>query len=138
MKVERKQLQKALKDFPRHTSNNLEAAIIKSVNEALGLAKVMVPRDTGDLASGIHAKFESGDGVFKGSVEAAEAKKDPQEKARAVEFGRRYHEGPYEHPYRGITGPAPYIQRAQEIVNEKHRGRITRAINKAKKQTGFK
>ena len=134
MKVKRKRLKKALKDFQRHTSNNLEAAIIKSVNQALGLAKVMVPRDTGDLASGIHAKFESGDGVFKGSVEAAAPEKEPQKKARAVEFGRRKEST----PSRGKTGPVPYIQRAQEIVGQKHKGRITRAISKAKKQAGFK
>ena len=134
MRVKSKGLRKALKDFPRRTAKNLELAIIKSVNEGVGFAKVMVPRGTGDLAAGIHAKFESGDGIFKGSVEAAAPEKEPQRKALAVEFGRRKEST----PSRGTTEPVPYIRRAQAIIAPKHKGRITRAINKAKKEVGLK
>ena len=133
MKVDDKNLKKAMRNFQPAVSKNLEQAIRKSVHEGVRLAKVMAPKDTGDLASGIHAKFEYEDGVFRGSIEAAEQNAQAQRKAVAVEFGRQNESK----PSRGTTVAVPFLQRTRGIISQKHAGRITRAIGKARREVGL-
>ena len=65
----------------------------KSTLEGVRLARTMAPKDTGDLARGVHAKFQVEVNAFVGSIEAAPDRRDPQVKALSVEFGRTYSSG---------------------------------------------
>ncbi len=144
MKIEAKGLQDAFKKLPRKQRKNIGNAIRKSVREGVRLARVMAPVDEGDLKRGIHAKFEIEENAFVGSVEAAPARRDPQVKALSVEFGRTYSSGKkrqaMSHVFKqtGTTDEFPFIRRTQKILGKKHRARVTRAMNKAAKELGFK
>lgn len=128
MKVDSRKLQLALKKLPAAQRKHMKDALDKSANEAMRFARIMVPVKSGDLKSQIHIKKED-DGMTV-SVEAASPAKEDQIKARAVHAGRTKGN-------RGTTDGVPYIRRAQKMVAPKHRGRITRAMNKAKKEVGL-
>ena len=90
MKVDSKGVARAFKELPRKQRGYMFKAIRKSVNEGVRLAKTMAPKDTGDLAQGIHAKYEVESNALVGSVEAAASDAVSQIKALSVEFGRQY------------------------------------------------
>lgn len=90
MKVDGKGVARAFKELPRKQRGYMFKAIRKSVNEGVRLAKTMAPKDTGDLAQGIHAKYEVDSNALVGSVEAAASDAESQIKALSVEFGRQY------------------------------------------------
>jgi len=143
MKVDSKGVGRAFKELPRKQRAYIFKAIRKSVNEGVRLAKTMAPKDTGDLAQGIHAKYEIESNALVGSVEAASSDAESQIKALSVEFGRQYKRGRRQ-PARsgkkdtGKTSPNPFMRRTQSIIGPKHVGRIKRAMNKAAKEVGLK
>ena len=85
MKVDSKGVSRAFKELPRKQRAYIFKAIRKSVNEGVRLAKTLAPKDTGDLAQGIHAKYEIEPNAIVGSVEAAPSDARSQIKALAVE-----------------------------------------------------
>ena len=143
MKVDSKGVARAFKQLPKKQRGYIFKAIRKSVNEGVRLAKTLAPKDTGDLAQGIHAKFEIESNALVGSVEAAPSDAKSQIKALSVEFGRQYKRGRRQ-PARsgkkdtGTTSPNPFIRRTQSIIGPKHVGRVKRAMNKAAKEVGLK
>ena len=143
MKVDSKGVGRAFKELPRKQRAYIFKAIRKSVNEGVRLAKTMAPKDTGDLAQGIHAKYELEINALVGSVEAASSDAESQIKALSVEFGRQYKRGRRQ-PARsgkkdtGKTSPNPFMRRTQSIIGPKHVGRVKRAMNKAAKEVGLK
>ena len=143
MKVDGKGVARAFKKLPRKQRAYIFKAIRKSVSEGVRLAKTMAPKDTGDLAQGIHAKYELESNALVGSVEAASSDAESQIKALSVEFGRQYKRGRRQ-PARsgkkdkGKTSPNPFMRRTQSIIGPKHVGRIKRAMNKAAKEVGLK
>lgn len=128
MKVDASGLKRALKKLPEAQRKHIKVAIERSAKEVYRLARIMVPVDTGDLKSQMHIKRE--DKGLSVSVEAAKLTKEDQIKARAVHAGRRKGN-------RGTTVGVPYMKRAEELVEKKHEGRITRALHKAKKEVGL-
>ena len=143
MKVDSKGVARAFKQLPKKQRGYIFKAIRKSVNEGVRLAKTLAPKDTGDLAQGIHAKFEIESNALVGSVEAAPSDAKSQIKALSVEFGRQYKRGRRQ-PARsgkkdtGTTSPNPFMRRTQSIIGPKHVGRVKRAMNKAAKEVGLK
>ena len=143
MKVDSKGVARAFKQLPKKQRGYIFKAIRKSVNEGVRLAKTLAPKDTGDLAQGIHAKFEIESNALVGSVEASPSDAKSQIKALSVEFGRQYKRGRRQ-PVRsgkkdtGTTSPNPFIRRTQSIIGPKHVGRVKRAMNKAAKEVGLK
>ena len=143
MKVDSKGVSRAFKKLPRKQRAYIFKAIRKSVNEGVRLAKTLAPKDTGDLAQGIHAKYEIEANALVGSVEAASSDAKSQIKALAVEFGRQYTRRRRQpdrtgKKYTGKTTPNPFIRRTQSIIGPKHTGRIKRAMNKAAKEVRLK
>ena len=143
MKVQSKGVARAFKELPKKQRRYIFKAIRQSVHEGVRLASTMVPKDTGELSRGIHAKFSIEANALVGSVEAAPSDAASQIKALSVEFGRQYKRGRRQPPsggrkFTGKTAPNPFIQRAQSIMGPKHKGRITRAMNKAAKEVGLK
>jgi len=143
--------QKLFKGFsklPDRTFEHIEKAIRKSVDEGVRMARVLAPvgsgkpdPELGRLKDGIHGKFVKRDDIIMGSVEAAPPNKEAQIKARAVEFGRKQSrvglgtrlKGT---PSRtGTTNPHPFITRAKELLEDKHKRRIRSGIRKAIKET---
>ena len=143
MKVDSKGVARAFKQLPKKQRGYIFNAIRKSVNEGVRLAKTLAPKDTGELAQGIHAKFEIESNALVGSVEAAPSDAKSQIKALSVEFGRQYKRGRRQ-PARsgkkdtGTTSPNPFMRRTQSIIGPKHVGRVKRAMNKAAKEVGLK
>ena len=143
MKVDSKGVGRAFKQLPKKQRGYIFNAIRKSVNEGVRLAKTLAPKDTGELAQGIHAKFNIESNALVGSVEAAASDAKSQIKALSVEFGRQYKRGRRQ-PARsgkkdtGKTSPNPFMRRTQSIIGPKHVGRIKRAMNKAAKEVGLK
>ena len=143
MKVQSKGVARAFKSLPKKQRRYIFQAIRKSVHEGVRLARTMAPKDTGELSQGIHAKFSIEANALVGSVEAAPSDAESQIKALSVEFGRQYKRGRRQPPrsgkkFTGKTAPNPFIQRTQSIMGAKHKGRITRAMNKAAKEVGLK
>lgn len=140
MRVESAKLIKSFKQLPRKQRKYLGDMVRKSTLEGVRLARTMAPKDTGDLARGVHAKFQVEANAFVGSIEAAPDRRDPQVKALSVEFGRTYSSGKKRqqasHIYKqtGTTEGVPFIRRTQQIVGKKHKARIKRAMNKAAKE----
>lgn len=128
MKVDARALKRALKKLPAAQKKHMKDALDKSANEVLRFARIMVPVDSGELKSQLHIVKED-DGLTV-SVEAAKLTKEDQIKARAVHAGRRKGK-------RGETVGTPYMRRAQKMVGPKHKGRVTRALSKAKKEVGL-
>ena len=142
MKVDSKGVARAFKQLPSKQRAYIFKAVRKSVNEGVRLAKTLAPKDTGDLAQGIHAKFNIESNALVGSVEAAPSDAESQIKALSVEFGRQYTRGRRQpertgNKFTGKTSPNPFIRRAQSIIGPKHKARIKRAINKAAKEVGL-
>ena len=143
MRVEAKTVVKSFKDLPRIQRKLIGDAIRKSTLEGVRWARTLAPVDSGDLRSGIHAKFDFQPGSLSASVEAAPDDGPSQAKALSIEFGRRYTRkrrvpGRRGLLNRGITEPMPFMQRTQALLGRKHRNRIKRAIRKAAKEAGFK
>ena len=143
MKVESKGVRRAFKELPRKQRKYLFTAIRKSVHEGVRLAKTMAPKDTGELVNNIHSKFQMEPNALVGSVEAAPPDAKSQIKALSIEFGRQYKRGNRQprstgKKFTGKTAPNPFIQRTQSILGPKHKGRITRAMNKAAKEVKLK
>ena len=139
MKVDSKGVRRAFKELPRRQRKYIFTAIRKSVNEGVRLAKTMAPKDTGDLANNIHAKFQLEPNALTGSVEAAPPDAASQIKALSIEFGRQYKRGNRQprssgKKFTGKTAPNPFIQRTQSILGRKHKSRVKRAMNKAAKE----
>jgi hypothetical protein len=128
MKVDARGLKRALKKLPAAQRKHMKDALEKSANETMRFARIMVPTDSGDLKSQLHIVRENDGLTF--SVEAAKKTKEDQIKARAVHAGRR-------RGNRGTTEGVPYMRRAQKMVAGKHKGRVTRALSKAKKEVGL-
>jgi hypothetical protein len=142
VKVDSKGVARAFKELPRKQRAYIFKAIRKSVTEGVRLAKTMAPKDTGELAQGIHAKYQLESNALIGSVEAAAPDAESQIKALSVEFGRQYKRGRRQpartgNKYTGKTSPNPFIQRTQSIMGPKHKARVKRAINKAAKEVGL-
>ena len=139
MKVVSKDVRRAFKELPRRQRKYIFTAIRKSVHEGVRLAKTMAPKDTGDLANNIHAKFQLEPNALVGSVEAAPPDAASQIKALSIEFGRQYKRGSRQprstgKKFTGKTSPNPFIQRTQSILGPKHKARVKRAMNKAAKE----
>ena len=142
MKVDSKGVARAFKQLPSKQRAYIFKAVRKSVNEGVRLAKTMAPKDTGDLAQGIHAKFNIESNALVGSVEAAPSDAESQIKALSVEFGRQYtrkrrQPARTRNKFTGKTSPNPFMRRTQSIIGPKHKARIKRAINKAAKEVGL-
>jgi hypothetical protein len=143
MRVEAKTVVKSFKDLPRIQRKLIGDAIRTSTLEGVRWARTLAPVDSGDLRSGIHAKFDFGSDTLRASVEAAPDDGPSQAKALSIEFGRRYTNarrapGRQGLKNRGTTEPHPFMQRTQALLGRKHRNRIKRAIRKAAKEAGFK
>jgi hypothetical protein len=143
MKVKAKTVIKSFKDLPRVQRKLIGDAIRTSTLEGVRWARTLAPVDSGDLRSGIHAKFDFQPGSLSASVEAAPDDGPSQAKALSIEFGRRYTRkrrvpGRRGLLNRGITEPMPFMRRTQSLLGKKHAGRIKRAIRKAAKEAGFK
>lgn len=128
MKVDARQVKAAFKKLPAVQRKHMIDAIDKTSKDVLRFARILVPSDSGDLKSQLHIKRE--EGGLKVSVEAAKPTKEDQIKARAVHAGRKQGQ-------RGTTEGNPYMRRAQKMAGVKHKGRVTRALNKAKKEVGL-
>jgi len=145
VKVQSKGVEKAFKELPKKQRRYIFKAIRQSVHEGVRLARTMAPKDTGELSKGIHAKFSIEANALVGSVEAAPSDAASQIKALSIEFGRQYKSNRARiktrstgKKFTGKTPPNPVIQRTQSIMGAKHKGRITRAMNKAAKEVGLK
>lgn len=142
MKVEAKTVIKSFKDLPRIQRKLIGDAIRTSTLEGVRWARALAPVDTGDLRAGIHAKFEFGKALLRGSVEAAPEDGPSQAKALSVEFGRRYTRknrapGRRGLKNRGTTKPISFIRETQKLLGRKHKNRIRTALRKAAKQAGL-
>lgn len=140
MRVDSAKLIKSMKQLPRRQRKLIGDVIRKSTLEGVRLARTMAPKDTGELAGWVHAKFYKDDHAFVGSIEAAPARRDPQVKALSVEFGRTYSSGKKRwgsaqiYQPTGTTAEVPYIRRTQEMIGKKHKARVRRAMNKVAKE----
>lgn len=141
MKVDSKKVQQALKQIPKTQRSYLFKAVRKSQQEAERLMKTMAP--SGSFASMIYTQAERTQYGIRASVEAAPSNIPDQVKVLSVEFGRS-NSGVRRQPDidgeadRGTTDAFPYVRRTAAIIARKHKGRITRAMNKAAKEVGFK
>ena len=141
MKVDSKGVQKALKQIPKKQRSYLFDAVRKSVNEGARLMRAMAP--SGETAKMVNTKSERTQFGIRASVEAAPKNIPDQVKVLSIEFGRS-NSGVRRQPdidgeaYRGTTDGFPYVRRTQAMLGKKHKGRITRAMNKAAKEVGLK
>lgn len=143
MKVEFEKLSANIKKYPRRQRKLIGDVVRKSTLEGVAKARSIVQKDTGDLARGIHAKFEIRPFSFVGSVEAAPPTAKDQIKALSVEFGRTYTRRSRQpertgKKFTGTTSPRSFIRVTYLLLGKKHRGRVSRAINKAARETGLK
>ena len=141
MRVDSKGVQKALKQIPKKQRSYLFDAVRKSVNEGARLMRTMAPGD--ETAKMVNTKSERYKYGIRASVEAAPKNIPDQVKVLSIEFGRS-NSGVRRQPdidgeaYRGTTDAFPYVRRTQAMLAKKHKGRITRAMNKAAKEVGLK
>ena len=128
-----KELQKALKKLPGEYTKNIIVAQEKTAKEILKFMRIMAPggapKTSGDLKAGIYIQRE--DGGRRISVEAARPNKEDQIKAVAIHVGRT-------RGNRGTTVGIPYVGRARQIGKAKHKGRMNRALLKARKDLGLR
>ena len=127
-----KELQKALKKLPGEYEKNIIVAQEKTAKEILKFMRIMAPGDgnsSGDLKDGMYIQRE--DGVRRISAEAARPNKEDQIKAVAIHVGRTRGD-------RGTTVGIPYVGRARQIGKAKHKGRMNRALLKARKDLGLR
>jgi osmotically-inducible protein OsmY len=109
--------------MPESVEKRLVKSIRRNTEAAARLAKALVPVESGQLKGWIHTKYENGDGVYQGSVEAAPPTRDAQIKAKVVEFGRKK-------GIRGTTAAQPYIRLAQKQQGPKFKKSIKAAIKR--------
>ena len=128
MKVDAKSVTTALENLPRAQRKHMRDALDKSAKETLRFARILVPTDSGSLKSQMHI-LKQDDGLTV-AVEAARKTREDQTKARAIHAGRRKGE-------RGTTVGVPFMRRAQKMVAAKHKGRVSRALSKAKREVGL-
>jgi hypothetical protein len=127
-----KELQKALKKLPGEYTKNIIVAQEKTAKEILKFMRIMAPGDantTGELKEGMYIQRD--DGGLRISVEAARPNKEDQIKAVAIHVGRT-------RGNRGTTVGIPYVGRARQIGKLKHKGRMNRALLKARKDLGLR
>jgi hypothetical protein len=124
-----KELKTALKKLPGAYEKNIIAAQEKTAKEVLKYMRMMAPEDKGELKSEMYIQRE--DGGRRISAEAARSNKEDQIKAVAIHVGRRKGD-------RGETVGIPFVGRARQLGTAKHKGRMTRALLKARKEVGLK
>lgn len=141
-------LRKKLKRLPELAAVEIRKAMEQSANEMVALAKSLVPRDSGDLASSIgwtwgdKPKGSMSLGQVKGGRGAGNlritiyAGSSDAFYARWVEFGTSPHtnEGLFagsEHPG---TVAQPYFYPSWRAVRRGVKSRVSRAINKSAKR----
>jgi hypothetical protein len=127
MKVaDSKKLIRQMRQLPAAQRRHIAAMQIKSAQEGVRVAKILVPRADGDLAETINY-YVKDDGLTV-IIKAGELTKDGQIKANTVEGGRDA----------GTRGGAmaaqPFIGPTRSYLAKKHKARLSRAINKAAKE----
>lgn len=140
-------LQKKLKRLPELAREEISKAMEAGANEMVALAKSLVPRDSGDLASSI--AWTWGDApkgaVVLGTVRASKtgnmvitiyAGDDQSFYARWVEFGTSGHTngGMFEGSQHPGTAAQPFFYPSWRAVRKRVKGRVTRSINKSAKR----
>ncbi len=120
-----KKLQKQFRKMPKTVEARLQKSVKRNTEATARLAKALVPVDSGELKGWIFTQYDENGLV--GSVEAAPATKEAQQKARAVEFGRTKGN-------RGTTNPSPYIRIAQQHTGKKFHRSVKAAIRKGLKE----
>jgi len=124
-----KELQRALKKLPGEYTKNIIVAQEKTAKEILKFMRIMAPQDSGELKSEMYIQRD--DNGRRISVEAAKPNKEDQIKAVAIHVGRTRGD-------RGTTVGIPYVGRARQIGKAKHKGRMNRALLKARKDLGLR
>ena len=122
-----KKLARQLSDLPETVRDNVGNMIYKSVKRGVRVARTLAPVDTGQLKRWIHGRVEETDNGIYGIIDAAPDAKEAQQKARAVEFGRK--EGD-----KGTTEANSYIRTTQSYLSKSFKSSVKRAINKAAKE----
>jgi len=120
-----KKLQKQFRKMPKTVEARLQKSVKRNTEATARLAKALVPVYSGELKGWIFTQYDENGLV--GSVEAAPATKEAQQKARAVEFGRTKGN-------RGTTNPSPYIRIAQQHTGKKFHRSVKAAIRKGLKE----
>jgi len=118
-------LQKQLRKIPKTVESRLVKSVKRNTEATARLARSLVPVDSGELKGWIFTQYDEGGLV--GSVEAAPATKEAQQKASAVEFGRKKGN-------RGTTNPSPYIRIAKRHTAKKFQSSVKSAIRKGLKE----
>ena len=120
-------LVKQFKKMPEAVEKQMIKSIRRNTEAAARLSKALVPVDSGELKKWIFTKYQSEEGLYQGSVEAAPPTKYAQTKAGAVEFGRTKGD-------RGTTAAQPYIRLAQKQQGPKFRKSMKAAIKRGMKE----
>ena len=118
-------LAKQFKKMPAAVERNLKKSVRLNTERTAKLARALAPVDSGELKGWIFTQYD--EGGLQGSVEAAPPTKEAQQKARAVEFGRK-------NGNRGQTNPAPYIRIAQQHTGKKFKNSVKSAIRRGLKE----
>jgi hypothetical protein len=84
-----KKLARQLSDLPETVRDNVGMTIEKQVKRGVRVARTLVPVDSGQLKGWISGRVEKTDNGVYGIIDAAPDQKKAQQKARAVEFGRK-------------------------------------------------
>ena len=121
-----KKLARQLRSMPDASRKHVTQMLAKSGQEAVRVAKVLVPEDTGDLESSI--RYETHDQGMTVEVIAGHDDRESQIQARTVEGGRS--------PGSSTGGMAaqPFMNPTKKYLAKRHRARVKRAINKAAKE----
>lgn len=123
-----KKLKRTLRNAPVKVQDEARKAVFKNTAEGVRVAKTLAPDVTGTTRDSIHAKY-SADRLV-GSVEAGQPTKEEQTRAKAIEFGRKQGAGGKIRTNRVNVPAKPFIRPAQEYLEKRFRGRLSRAINK--------
>lgn len=129
LKFQSREVRQGLKKLPAAYEKNIIDAQDKTAKEALKFMRMLAPEDTGELKSEMYIQRE--DGGRKISAEAAAPNKQDQIKARSIHGGR-------DRGSKGETDAIAFVGRARGMIKTKHKGRVTRALLKARKEVGLK
>lgn len=144
IKIRRKdELLAKLKRLAPETEKELTKANGTTANEMVAIARGLAPKRTGKLAASIVATppggsppgYAQGGGVVPPGAYAVTAGNTAVRYAHLVEFGTAPHTigGIYEGAEHPGTAAQPFFYPAYRLMRKKHKGRATRAINKASK-----
>ena len=122
-----KKLARQFDKMPDAVEKQIVKSIRRNTEAAARLARALVPVDSGQLKGWIYTQYQNEDGVYQGSVEAAPKQKEPQIKAKAVEFGRKKGN-------RGTTAAQPYIRLSQKQQGPKFKKSMKSAIKRGIKE----